>query len=320
MFDRKTSGGSDSAVAALAEPVTVGGSMTDPEPHVSPASDPLSEESVDAGVYSTQAEGFLHSLVVLAMGEACWLVEAEDGHHLQVRPRVLDAAREQLASFERESIGWPPPATVDVMPPRIHAPLSPVLWVMAVFAMFWAQGNWPGLTEAGLLDASRVFQHGEWWRAASALWLHGDLGHLVSNAGGGFLVFSALVATLGATAGWGWLAFSAVAGNIAAVFVHRGDDYRSLGASTAVFAGLGLLVGRAVRVMSRSSHQQRWRLLLTPLASGAVVLALFGAGGVNIDVLAHATGFGAGLITGFATSGGGEPTPNDTKKADLING
>ena len=277
--------------------------MTVPEPSVPLANDPFPEGSVDAGVYATQAEGFVHSLVVLAMDEACWLVPASDGHHLRVEPAALDAVRQQLACFDRESVGWPPKPVVDAAPVRLHAPLSPLFWVLGVLAVFWAQGTWPGLTEAGVLDADRVFHHGEWWRAASALWLHADVGHLVSNAGGGWLVFSAVVATFGLGAGWWWLTVSAVMGNLAAVALHAGGDYRSLGASTAIFAGLGLLTGRALRVMSRSEPSRRWRTMGVPLASGLGVLGLFGAGGVNIDVLAHATGFVAGLVMGWAAGG-----------------
>ena len=277
--------------------------MPVPEPSVPLANDPFPEGTVDAGVYTTQAEGFVHSLVVLAMGEACWLVPAADGHHLRVEPGALETARRQLACFDRESVGWPPKPVVDNAPVRLHAPLSPLFWVLGVLAVFWAQGAWPGLTEAGALDADRVFHHGEWWRAASALWLHADVGHLVSNAGGGWLVFSAVVATFGLGAGWWWLTASAVMGNLAAVGLHAGEDYRSLGASTAIFAGLGLLTGRALRVMSRSGPSRRWRTMGVPLASGLGVLGLFGAGGVNIDVLAHATGFVSGLVMGWAAGG-----------------
>ena len=275
--------------------------MTEPESPTPPAREAFPEGSVDAGVYATHADGFAHSLVVLAIGETCWLVEADDGHHLRVEPEALNIVRQQLAYYDRESIGWPPRPFVDPAPVRKHAPLSPLLWVLAVFAVFWAQEKRPGLTDTGLLDARRVFDHGEWWRTASALWLHADLGHVVSNAGSGLLVFSAVVATFGARAGWWLLAAAAIAGNAIAVTIHYGSDYRSLGASTAVFAGLGLLTGRAVRVMSRSGHPHRWRMLLMPLFAGLVVLGLFGAGGVNIDVLAHATGFGAGLALGFLT-------------------
>lgn len=279
--------------------------MTAPEALAPLETDLFPEGSVDAGVYATHNEAFQHSLVVLAMGEACWLIEAEDGHHLRVEPSALDTVRQQLAHFDRESIGWPPKFAADVVPIRRNLPLSPWFWVLALFAVFWAQGEWPGLTDATLLDARRVFEHGEWWRAATALWLHGDLGHLISNSGGGLLVFSAVVATFGLGAGWFLLTGAAVAGNLAAVMLHYGDDYRSLGASTAIFAGLGLLSGRAARVLARSDHPGRWRAMVLPLASGLAVLGLFGAGGVSIDVLAHATGFGAGLFTGYAAAGAG---------------
>jgi membrane associated rhomboid family serine protease len=276
--------------------------MSEPESNVPLTNDHFPEGSVDAGIYATHVEGFEHSLVVLAMGETCWLVPADSGHHLRVEPAALNATRQQLAYFDRESIGWPPQPIIDEVPVLKRVPLSPLVWVLGVVVAFWAQGEHPGLTDAGLLDASQVFDRGEWWRAGSALWLHADVRHLVSNAASGLLVFSAVVTTFGLRASWWLIAGAAVGGNLAVVALHYGDDYRSLGASTAVFAGLGLLVGRAVRVVSRSGHPRHWRTMFMPLASGLAVLGLFGAGGVNIDVLAHATGFVAGLALGFVAN------------------
>jgi len=276
--------------------------MTESEPTAPLASDPFPNGSVEVGVYATHSEGFQHSLVVLAMGETCWLIPTDTGHHLRVEPPALDAARRQLACFDRESIGWPPQPIVDAVPHIKHLPLSPLVWVLAVSAAYWAQGMRPGLTEAALLDARRVFDHGEWWRAWTALWLHADLGHLVSNAANGFLVFTAVIMTFGRSVSWFLIAGSAIAGNLATVALQSSNDYRSLGASTAIFAALGLLTGRAVRVMHRSNHPHRWRTLLTPLFTGLIVLGLYGAGGVQIDVLAHAMGFVAGLLFGFASA------------------
>jgi len=286
--------------------------MNEPDDSATLANAPFPDGSVEAGVYPTHAEAFAHSLVALAMGAECWVVEAEDGHHLRVGPDELAAVRQQLACYDRESAGWPPRPFVDRVPRRKQAPLSPLLWMLGVFAAFWAQGTWPGLTDAALLDAERVFGHGEWWRAVTALWLHADLGHLISNSVGGLLVFSAVVATLGLRTGWCLIVGASVAGNLAAVLLHYGDTYRSLGASTAVFAGLGLLVGRAVRVMARSGHPHRWRTMFVPLAAGLAVLGLLGAGGVNIDVLAHATGFSAGLVLGFL-AGATDYSPSNAK-------
>lgn len=276
--------------------------MTEPESSEPLASDPFPNGCAEAGVYATYAEGFEHSIVMLAMGETCWLVSTDHGHHLLVELPSLDVARRQLAYFDRERIGWPPPPFVDDAPVSKRVPLSPLLWVLGVCAVYWAQVERPGLTNAGLLDARRVFGHGEWYRAWTALWLHADIGHLVSNVASGWMVFSAVVTTFGQRAGWALIAGAAIAGNLAIVGLHPGGDYRSLGASTAVFAALGLLVGRAVRVLGRSGQPHRWRMLLTPLFAGFIVLSLYGAGGVQVDVLAHAFGFGAGLLFGFAVS------------------
>jgi len=276
--------------------------MTEPEATIPLANDPFPDGSVEAGVYATYEEGFEHSLVVLAMGEACWLVSTDRGHHLCVEPAALGAAHRQLACFDREQIGWPPRPFVYETLHNKYTPLTPLLWALGVGAVYWAQRERPGMTEAGLLDARRVFEHGEWWRAWTALWLHADVGHLVSNAISGWMVFSATIATFGLRTGWGLIAGAAIAGNLATVALHSGDNYRSLGASTAVFAALGLLTGRAVRAMSRSGHPHRWRTLLMPLFAGLIVLGLYGAGGMEVDVLAHAMGFGAGLLFGCAVS------------------
>lgn len=268
--------------------------MSDPEPIVT--SDPFPEGTVDAGVYPTRAAGLAHCAVVLAMGEACWLVRTDEGWHLRVRAAVAHAAGDQLARYEQESIGWPPRLAADPAAVRGRAPWSPLLWAVAVLAVFRSQSSRPGLTEAWLLAPERVFAHGEWWRPFTALWLHGDLGHLVSNLGGGLWVFFAVLLTFGVRRGWVWLLVSSVAGNVVAAALRAGSDYRSLGASTAVFAGLGLLVGRAAVVAARGLGN--WRSALVPLFSGVAVLGLFGAGGVDIDVLAHGTGFAAGVFTG----------------------
>ena len=259
--------------------------MTEPEAPIPLADDPFPEGCVAAGIYATYEDGFEHSLVVLAMGESCWLISTDHGHQLCVEPAALDAAHRQLACFDRERIGWPPPPFVYDIARVKHLPITPLLWALGVCLFYWAQVERPGLTNAGLLNSRRVFEHGEWWRAWTALWLHADIGHLVSNAINGWMVFSAVVATFGLRASWGLIAAAAIVGNLATVALHSGDDYRSLGASTAVFAALGLLAGRAVGVMSRSGHPHRWRTLLTPLFATAFMVHIYKG-------LARSTGLG----------------------------
>ncbi len=98
-----------------------------------------------------------------------------------------------------------------------------------------------------------------------------------------------------------------VIGNVASAAINYPGPYHSVGASTAVFAGVGLLAGRAIRRVARIRGAERWRAMFVPLGAGVSVLALYGAGGVHIDVVAHLTGFIAGLLIGFAVGAATHP-------------
>jgi membrane associated rhomboid family serine protease len=277
--------------------------MSSPDVPAGATNERDSMDLVEAGVYSTSAEGFEHGLVVLAMGESYYLAPSDTGYRLLVEPVALAAARDQLTCFDRESIGWPPRPAVEERPVRRLELFTPLLWALLVMAVFWGQGAWPGTwEEAGALDPRAVFDQGEWWRLATALFLHADVGHLVGNVLSGVFVFAAVVSTIGRRRGWLLLALASLAGNLAVAALNYPGPYRSLGASTAVFAGLGLLTGRALRVLQRPGRPHRWRTVLGPLATGLTLLGLYGAGEVHTDVGAHLTGFAAGLVLGFAAA------------------
>ena len=277
--------------------------MSSPDVPAGATNERDSTDLVEAGVYSTSAEGFEHGLVVLAMGESYYLAPSDNGYRLLVEPAALAAVREQLAYFDRESIGWPPRPAVEERSVRRLELFTPLLWAFLVMAVFWGQGAWPEmLEEAGALDPRAVFDQGEWWRLATALFLHADVGHLVGNVLSGVFVFAAVVSTIGRRRGWLLLALASLAGSLAVAALNYPGPYRSLGASTAVFAGLGLLTGRAIRVLQRPGRPHRWRTVLGPLATGLTLLGLYGAGEVHTDVGAHLTGFAAGLVLGFAAA------------------
>ena len=113
-----------------------------------------------------------------------------------------------------------------------------------------------------------VFVFGELWRAVTSLFLHADAAHVISNSLAGVLVFSAVLSTIGRLRGWLLLAFASIGGNLAVAAVNHSIAYRSVGASTAIFAGVGLLSGRAIGVVSRTRHPHRWRAMFVPLAAG----------------------------------------------------
>jgi membrane associated rhomboid family serine protease len=263
------------------------------------AAGPFPGDLAEAGAYLTASEGFDHGLVVLAMGLPYWLVPSGARFRLLVEPQALDEVRGQLACFDRESIGWPPRPPAQA-PGRRFELATPLVWAVAVLAVFCGQSIWPGrLEEAGALDTQAVFDHGEWWRLGTALFLHADIGHLVSNGLSGIFAFSAVLSTIGPRRGWLLLALASLTGNLAIAALNYPGPYQSLGASTAIFAGLGLLTGHAVRAIPGDRRPAHWQAVFAPLAAGITLLGLFGAGGLHVDVGAHATGFAAGLLWGF---------------------
>ena len=88
-------------------------------------------------------------------------------------------------------------------------------------------------------------------------------------------------------------------GNALNVLIQPGR-HLAIGASTAVFAALGLLVAFTWR---RGFWKDTpWRTRIAPVTAGIGLLAFTGTGsgveGDNVDVLAHLTGFGAGFGLG----------------------
>ncbi|HUR56519.1 MAG TPA: rhomboid family intramembrane serine protease [Opitutaceae bacterium] len=258
--------------------------------------EPLPENLVEVGAYATRLAAESHGLVVLALGAPYWLQSSGDGERLLVESWIAARVRFHLAAYDRESAGWPPPPITDPWKVREFDLVLPLLWSALMLALFRLPAQW---VDAGILDSAAVFDRGEWWRPATALFLHADAAHVISNALGGILLFTAVSSTFGRLRGWACLAVAAVLGNLAVAAAHTAEPYRSLGASTAIFAGLGMLTGRAIRVVAGTRHPHRWRAMFVPLAAGVTVLALHGAGGMRVDVGAHLAGFIAGVGLGF---------------------
>lgn len=252
-----------------------------------------------AGCYRTHTEAFDRALVALAINCAVWLELTEGGWRLLVEPQDLVRVRTELEYYDREQLHWPPQSP-NVAPAADGPFLTPLLWAATILGVFWLQGMAPGLSVLGALDAKALFERGEAWRLFTALFLHADGAHLLSNGLSGIFVFSAVLSTW-RSRGWAVLAAAAVLGNFASVLVHAGTDYRSIGASTAVFAAVGLLAAQAM-VQIRRLRAASWRLIARPLVCALVVLGLFGAGGQQIDVVAHTTGLFAGLLLGVLIS------------------
>ena len=97
--------------------------------------------------------------------------------------------------------------------------------------------------------------------------------------------------------GWLTIVVSAALANVLNALLLD-VSHRSIGASTAVFAALGLAAGFVWR--GRLMAQDRWPYRWGPIVGGVALLAFTGTGSENTDVGAHLAGFVCGLLAGVS--------------------
>jgi membrane associated rhomboid family serine protease len=147
--------------------------------------------------------------------------------------------------------------------------------------------------EAGSARASRMVALGEWWRALTALTLHADLGHALGNVLAGALFGGSVCARLGTGVGAALLLAAGGLGNVANALYHRAGGHDSVGASTAVFAAVGIL---AADVLGARRLPRGGRL--APLGAAFGLFAMLGTS-ERADYGAHLFGLAAGLALGL---------------------
>ncbi len=157
----------------------------------------------------------------------------------------------------------------------------------SIFALDWVT--------AGRVDGALI-RAGEWWRAVTALTLHSGIRHLVGNLifGGLFGLFAGRL--LGPGVAWLTILIAGACGNLLNTLLLEAT-HRSIGASTAVFAALGLVAGFVWR--GKLMAQDRWPYRIGPIVGGFALLMYTGTGGDNTDVGAHLMGFLSGLAAGI---------------------
>lgn len=251
--------------------------------------------------WADRASADERALVVLAMGLPYWMFAAESGFSLWTEAPEAAQVREQLALYEleqqRRAAPAPlrEPATSDG--PWVGAALFGAVLALVAVATDGATNR---VVAAALLDARAVVLRGELWRTVTALTLHADLAHLLGNLAAGALFAYHAARRLGTGLAWLLIVLAGAAGNLATAWVYRSSGHLALGASTAVFAALGLLGGASLRRRPAGGDGTRPRLL--PLAAALVLLAFLG-GAERTDVVAHAGGFAAGATAGLLVGG-----------------
>lgn len=255
------------------------------------------EGLLPVAVYANFAGPSDAGLAILAMGKAYWTLLHEGSYVLCVAESDVAAVQQELEAVARLS-KRKRRLLVSRYEEFSFGYLSFGLYALLLIACFvWQQGG--QIQDLGRIDAGRMLEMNEWWRAVTALTLHGDVVHLVSNlvSGMGFAFFVARF--FGAASGWLLILLSGILGNALNAWVYFPQDHFAIGASTAVFGALGLLTGVGLW-LALSEGEQAWAMprWLMPIFGGLTLLGLIGVGDGLVDVAAHISGFICGTVLG----------------------
>jgi rhomboid protease GluP len=286
---------------------------------------PLSE----VGRYPRLQDARERGLVVTTMDLPHWIVRHGREYALCVEPANLERAAAAIADYEADEKGR---AAELAVPPLSIPKFAVCMTLLVMVALYWFQvSNYERLgraTQQGVAD-DILIRSGEWWRCFTALTLHGDRAHLVSNLSMAAFAFAFVYARLGVGFGLLGTVVGGALGNALNSIAHLSDSHRSLGSSTALFAALGLLSG--VEIVSRiaSRSRRRWSLLV-PIGVALAFLGLYGGGGgVNpdgtpipigrVDLGAHLFGLIAGIMVG-AILGRAGAKAGESRNAQIMAG
>jgi rhomboid protease GluP len=264
----------------------------------------MSVETVRAVVFEgPKALGREYSLVLEARAIEHLVLESDDIWLLTVLPSLQASALEELTRYSSERNTPRPQSRFTV--PFEGAGLGAAVYALILLLTAYCAGlglfgsDWYAL---GVIDAGPA--RSEWWRAITALTLHVDPAHLFSNLLFGVLVGAGASRLLGPGVAWFAALLAGACGNYVEMLIAPAS-HRALGASTVVFAALGLLAGLAwtERLTFRERNWYRW----APLIAGVCLLTLLGAGGEHVDVLGHFLGFAFGIAGGALCAIAGVP-------------
>jgi rhomboid protease GluP len=225
------------------------------------------------------------------------IVRGPDAVALAVPAPFAERAKYELWQYDQENRKKPPPPPLPLENQDGVPGALVYIIVLCLVAWLAAEGflgrDW---FSAGRVDGALI-RDGDWWRTITALTLHAGTRHLLGNIGFGVL-FGILAGRLvGSGVAWLGIVLAGAAGNWLNTILLD-STHRSVGASTAVFAALGLLTGFVWRAKLMS--QERWPYRLGPVIGGIALLAFTGTGDENTDIGAHLAGFVCGFVSGTA--------------------
>jgi membrane associated rhomboid family serine protease len=252
------------------------------------------------GAFMTRQQALTWALVLDSRSIPCCIEATGTKWHLLVPEQQLESACRELKLFEEANYDWPPALPASRQLVENTLPTISILLLLAIFHNLTLIGI--SLPDHGPIDLNTLgaahakeILAGKWWQCVTALTLHADLMHLLSNLtiGGTFIIL--LCRELGSGLAWSLLLTSGTLGNLINAWLQS-PAHRSVGASTAVFGAVGILAAIST-VRYRHNLRRRWFI---PVAAGVALLTILGTEGKQTDLGAHLFGFLTGISLGTA--------------------
>jgi membrane associated rhomboid family serine protease len=208
-----------------------------------------------------------------------------------IREDDVSEAQNQIALYKQENPDW---ERDTIALPMLKPSAEPLWFLLIPVVCAFYQFTHYGIDALGMADAERILK-GEWHRLFTAQTLHGSNYHLVSNLVSGFLVFSLISFKMPLSRIAPFIVLAAALANLETAFIMK--DYRSMGFSSTVFAGLGALATLEVRLLTRESL---WRRMV-PWFAALMLTVFLGVGGEmsKVDIPGHFFGLLMGVFAGF---------------------
>jgi rhomboid protease GluP len=255
--------------------------------------------TAEAWGFVLDALGIVNQVDLIDGRFVLWVAEPE-------RARAEAALRAQDAEARERAVAVVP-APLDQG--RSAAGVAMVIVLAAFYYVAGSReaGDLGGWFARGASSAEAIVRHGQWYRAFTALTLHADALHILTNSIATLIFVTALGRWLGGGLALLLTLLAGGLGNLAVAYSY-GSGHNSVGASTATFGALGLLGGlQIVRWLRGRRVQGARRRAITVVAACLGIFAMLGAGdrsdvygNLQIDVRAHLLGLGAGLALGAA--------------------
>lgn len=223
------------------------------------------------------------------------------GWQIQVPLDDLPQAVDEIALYNRVNRNWPPLLPQPAQRSENTLSTLSVLLLLATFHNLTRMDfplfgeSYPDWIAIGNAQAARILDK-EWWRLVTSLTLHANISHLLSNLTIGGLFIILLCREIGSGLSWSLLLASGALGNLANAHFNL-PTHSSVGASTLVFGGVGILSAISM-LRHRNYLNRRWPM---PIAAALSLLAILGTEGKNTDLGAHFFGFFFGILLGLLT-------------------